>query len=71
MPSTPKTYRELDNEYLMRFGKSFGVPFGAFDFTEQDFIDEMTWALEHGIPFDWDSPRWRWSADPLPDDAVI
>ena len=71
MPATPKTYRELDQEYSARFGKSFGVPFGAFDFTEQDFIEEMTYSLETGIPFDPSSPRWRWSTDPLPEDAVI
>jgi len=71
MPERRKTYRELDREYDERFGKSFGVPFGACDFTEEDFIEEMTWALEHGIPFDRNSPRWRWSTEPLPDGVVI
>lgn len=71
MPERRKTYRELDREYDERFGKSFGVPFGACEVTEDDFIEEMTWALEHDIPFDVNSPRWRWSRDPYLDDVVI
>ncbi len=71
MPAQVKTFRELDREYEKRFGTDFGVPFGACDFTDQDFIEEMTWALEHGIPFDPNSPRWRWSTEPLPDGVVI
>ena len=65
-----KTFKELFFEYHERFGECFGVPFGA-DFTNQDAIDEMTYSLETGIPFDQNSPRWRWSAEPLPDGVVI
>ena len=71
MPERRKTYRELRDEYYDRFGVGFGVPFGACEFTEEDFIEEMTWALEHGIPFDRNSPRWRWSTEPLPEGVVI
>lgn len=71
MPTQAKTFRELRDEYFDRFGTGIGVPFYAYDFKEADFIEEMTWALENGIPFDRDSPRWRWSTDPLPDGVVI
>lgn len=71
MPTQAKTFRELDREYEARFGTGIGVPFGAYDFKEEDFIEEMTWAIENGIPFDQNSPRWRWSTEPLPDGVVI
>ena len=71
MPDSRKTYRELDREYEERFGTGIGVPFGAFEFKHEDFIEEMEWALEHDIPFDRNSPRWRWVPDPLPEGAVI
>lgn len=71
MASRNEIFDKLDNEYFDRFGIGIGVPFGAYDFKEADFIEEMEWALEHGIPFDQDSPRWRWSTEPLPDGVII
>ena len=63
-------YEVLWRAYYKRFGKSFGVPFGASDFTQEDFIREMEYSLETGIPFDKDSPRWRWHAE-VPDYVMI
>lgn len=71
MQAPAKTSYELDLEYLERFGSCISIPFGVVDFTEQDFNDEATWALENGIPFDQNSPRWRWSTEPLPDGVII
>ena len=35
---------ELFLEYLDRFGKCFGVPFHAFDFGTEDFIESFSTA---------------------------
>lgn len=70
MTTNNDIFDKLDEAYYMRFGVGFGVPFGASDFTKDDFIREMTYSLETGIPFDKDSPRWRWREE-VPDYVVI
>lgn len=62
---------DLSLEYLNRFGKCFGVPFHAFDFGTEDFIEELQYSLETGVPFDPDSPRWRWEPLDLPEGVLI
>ena len=62
---------DLSLEYLNRFGKCLGAPFRAFDFGTEDFIEELQYSLETGVPFDPDSPRWRWESLDLPEGALI
>ena len=51
---------ELFRLYRERFGEGICVPIYADDFNGEDFIEEMQYSLETGIPFDQNSPRWRW-----------
>lgn len=62
---------DLFIRYRERFGKSICVPIYAYDFNGEDFIEEMRYSLETGVPFDQDSPRWRWEEpDPLPEGVL-
>ena len=69
MPSQKQKYDYLYDEYYSHFGFVIGIPFGAI-LSEAEMIEEMTYSLETGIPFDKDSPRWRWH-DEVPDYVVI
>lgn len=72
---TPEERRELTwdlfFQYKKRFGQCISIPFHVFDFTEDDYIEEIKYSLETGIPFDRNSPRWRWEPIEFPTEGIV